>query len=100
MSVIKGNSDPLDLSAVKDDISNLRSDMKVLFQKLIDTGKSETEAAKDRVIEELRDALQVASKSGKQTVESLESRVQEKPFMSLLLSFFVGFLFGVFFAKK
>jgi ElaB/YqjD/DUF883 family membrane-anchored ribosome-binding protein len=97
---MKGNSDPLGLNAVKDDISNLRSDVKELFQNLLDTGKSETEAAKDRVIEELRDALQVASKSGKQTVESLESKVQEKPLISLLLSFFIGFFFGVFFNRK
>lgn len=97
---MNGNSDPLGLTAVKDDISNLRSDMKELFHKLIDTGKSETEAAKDRVIEELRDALQVASKSGKETVYSLESKVQEKPFISLLLSFFVGFSLGVLFNRK
>jgi ElaB/YqjD/DUF883 family membrane-anchored ribosome-binding protein len=97
---MKGNSDPLGLSAVKDDISNLRSDMKELFQKLIDTGKSETEAAKDRAIEELRDTLQLASKSGKQTVESLESKVQEKPFISLLLSFFIGFFLGALFNRK
>jgi ElaB/YqjD/DUF883 family membrane-anchored ribosome-binding protein len=97
---MKGNSDPLDLSAVKDDISNLRSDMKELFQKLIDTGKSETGAAKDKVIEELYDALEIASKSGKETVESLESKVQEKPFISLLLAFFVGLFFGVFFNRK
>ncbi|MGB7292698.1 MAG: hypothetical protein WBD99_11040 [Thermodesulfobacteriota bacterium] len=97
---MKGNSDPLGLGAVKDDISNLRSDVKELFQKLIDTGKSETEAAKDKVIEELGDALQVASKSGKETVESLQSKVQEKPFISLLLSFFIGFFFGVFFNRK
>jgi len=97
---MKGNSDPLDLSAVKDDISNLRSDMKELFHKLIDTGKSETGAAKDKVIEELYDALEIASKSGKETVESLESKVQEKPFISLLLAFFVGLFFGVFFNRK
>jgi ElaB/YqjD/DUF883 family membrane-anchored ribosome-binding protein len=97
---MKGNSDPLRLSAVKDDISNLRADMNELFQKLIDTGKSETEAAKDKVIEELSDALKVASKSGKETVESLESKVQERPLISLLFSFFIGFFFGVFFNRK
>lgn len=97
---MKGNSDPLGLSAVKDDISNLRSDMRELFYKLVDSGKIETEAAKDRVLEELSDALQVASKSGKETVESLESKVQDKPFISVLLSFFVGFLLGVLFNRK
>ena len=97
---MKGNSDPLGLSAVKDDISNLRADMNGLLQKLINTGKSETEAAKDKVIEELRDALKVASKSGKETVELLESKVQERPFTSLLLSFFIGFFFGVFSSRK
>jgi ElaB/YqjD/DUF883 family membrane-anchored ribosome-binding protein len=97
---MKGNSDPMDLSAVKEDISNLRSDMKDLLQKLIDTGRSETGAAKGRVIEELHDALELASKSGKETVESLESKVQENPFTSLLLAFFVGLLLGVFFNRK
>ena len=97
---MKGISDPSGLSAVKDDISNLRSDMKVLFQKLIDTGKSETEIAKDKATEELRDALQVATKSGKRTVELLEGKVQEKPLIGLLLSFFVGFLLGVLFNRK
>jgi ElaB/YqjD/DUF883 family membrane-anchored ribosome-binding protein len=97
---MKGNRDPLGLSAVKDDISNLRSDMKELFQKLIDTGKSETEIAKDKVTEELRDAMQVAIESGKQSVELLKSKVQENPFISLLLSFSVGFFFGALFKRK
>jgi ElaB/YqjD/DUF883 family membrane-anchored ribosome-binding protein len=100
VSIIKGNSDPLGLSAVKDDISNFRSDMKELFQKLIATGRSETEIAKDKVTEELRDALQVAATSGKQTVEILESKVQENPFISLLLSFSIGFFFGALFKRK
>ena len=38
VSIMKGNSDLLGLSTVKDDISNLRSDMNELFRKLIDTG--------------------------------------------------------------
>jgi len=97
---MSGNSDSIDLNAVKEDISKLRSDMKELFQKLIDTGRSETGAAKDRMIEELIDALETASKSGKETVESLESKVRENPFISLFLAFFVGFFFGVFLNRK
>ena len=97
---MKGHGDPSGLSAVKDDISNLGSDIKELFQKLIDTGKSETEIAKDKVTEELRDALQVATKSGRRTVELLEGKVQENPFISLLLSFFIGFFLGALFNRK
>lgn len=97
---MSGNSDSLDLNTVKEDISKLRYDMKELFQKLIDTGRSETGAAKDRMVKELIDALEIASKSGKETVESLESKVQENPFISLFLAFFVGFFFGVFLNRK
>lgn len=97
---MKGNGDPLGLGAVKDDISNLRSDMKELFQKLIDTGKSETETAKDKLAGELRDALQVATKSGKQKFELFQSKVQENPFTSLVLSFSVGFFLGALFKRR
>ena len=89
-----------DIESLKENVANLRSDISQITQSLLEKGKSETEVAKDRLIDELKFELEAARSKGKQTVENVESQIQEKPFMSLLIAFIVGLVLGKLFDKK
>ena len=89
-----------DLESLKDNVASLRADLSKISQTLLDKGKSETEVAKDRLIEELKYELEAAKAKGKETVESVENQIQEKPFMSLLIAFIVGLVLGKLFDRS
>lgn len=89
-----------DLESLKDSVASLKTDLSKISQTLLDKGKSETEVAKDRLIEELKFELEAAKAKGKETVESVESQIQEKPFMSLLIAFIVGLVLGKLFDRS
>jgi len=89
-----------DIESLKENVANLRSDISQITQSLLEKGKSETEVAKDRLIDELKFELEAARSKGRQTVENVESQIQEKPFMSLLIAFIVGLVLGKLFDKK
>lgn len=89
-----------DIENLKDNMAKLREDLTQISQTLLEKGKSETEVAKDRLIEELKYELDVAKAKGKKTVESVESQIQEKPFMSLLIAFIVGLVLGKLFDRR
>lgn len=89
-----------DIENLKDNVAKLREDLKQVTQTLLEKGKSETEVAKDRLIEELKSELDVAKAKGKETVESVESQIKEKPFMSLLIAFIVGLVLGKMFDRR
>lgn len=89
-----------DIENLKDNMTKLREDLTQISQTLLEKGKSETEVAKDRLIEELKYELDVAKAKGKKTVESVESQIQEKPFMSLLIAFIVGLVLGKLFDRR
>jgi ElaB/YqjD/DUF883 family membrane-anchored ribosome-binding protein len=90
-----------DLDAVKEDLSKLRSDIADLTQKLLDIGKSEAGSARDRIeteartlVRDLRQTLNETGAHGRRTVESVEQLLVEKPVVSLLAAFGMGFLVG------
>ncbi len=89
-----------DIESLKDNVANLRADLSQITQTLLDKGKSETEVAKDRLIDELKYELEAARTKGKKTVESVESQIQEKPFLSLLIAFIVGLVLGKIFDRS
>ena len=89
-----------DVENLKEDISKLREDLSQVARTLLNKGKGETEAAKDRLIEELKYELDNARHKGKETVETLEGKIQEKPLMSLLIAFIVGMFLGKLFDRK
>jgi ElaB/YqjD/DUF883 family membrane-anchored ribosome-binding protein len=89
-----------DLEALREDVTKLRSDLSQLAKSLLERGKSETDTAKDRVIDELMSGLRSAREKGGGTVESVEHRIQEKPLMSLLIAFLVGLVLGKLFDKR
>lgn len=88
-----------DLEALREDVTKLRADLSQLAKALLEKGKSETDSAKDKVVEELMAGLRSARVRGNDTVESVEHRIQEKPLMSLLIAFFVGLLLGKLFDR-
>jgi len=88
-----------DLDALREDVTKLRADLSQLAKALLEKGKSETDSAKDKVVDELMAGLRTARVRGNDTVESVEHRIQEKPLMSMLIAFFVGLLLGKLFDK-
>jgi len=89
-----------DLDALREDVTKLRADLSQLAKALLEKGKSETDSAKDKVVEELMAGLKTARVRGNDTVESVEHKIQEKPLMSMLIAFFVGLLLGKLFDKS
>jgi len=74
-----------DLETLKGDISKLREDLTGIAQILLEKGKSETEAARDK---------------SKETVESLERQIKEKPMLSLIIAFILGLFLGKLFDRR
>ncbi len=89
-----------DINNLKEDVTKLRSDLSQLGKTLLEKGKHETDTAKDKVIEELKSELQAARSKGKETVESVEQQIQQKPFISLLIAFMIGLILGKLFERR
>jgi ElaB/YqjD/DUF883 family membrane-anchored ribosome-binding protein len=89
-----------DLETLKGDISKLREDLTGIAQILLEKGKSETEAAKGRLSEGLQDEFQAARDKSKETVESLERQIKEKPMLSLIIAFILGLFLGKLFDRR
>lgn len=90
------NEDGLDndLESLRDDVSKLKSDISDITQKLIYKAKSDSGPMKDKIIEDLKNELDRARGKGRETFESVEQQIQEKPLMSLLIAFILGLLLG------
>ncbi|MEE9176155.1 MAG: hypothetical protein V3U19_08295 [Thermodesulfobacteriota bacterium] len=89
-----------DVETLKDDLSKLREDLTGIAQSLLEKGKTETEAAKDKLSEGLQDEFQAVRDKSKETVESLEDQIREKPLLSLLIAFIVGLFLGKLFDRR
>lgn len=89
-----------DVETLKDDILKLREDLSGIAQSLLEKGKSETEAAKEKLSEGLQDEFQAAREMGKEKVESIEDHIREKPLQSLLIAFVIGLFLGKLFDRR
>lgn len=89
-----------DIETLREDVTKLRADLSQLGKNLLERGKNETDAAKGKVIEELKYELQAARNKGTETVESVEHQIQERPFVSLLIAFLVGLVLGNLFDRR
>lgn len=89
-----------DVETLKEDISKLREDLSGIAEALLERGKTEGGAAKDRISESIRDEFQAAREKGKESVESIEDRIREKPLQSLLIAFVVGLFLGKIFDRR
>jgi ElaB/YqjD/DUF883 family membrane-anchored ribosome-binding protein len=92
-----------ELDSLKSDVAKLRSDLAGLAEALIKAGKHEAGAAKDRLEEEvgkrldsLREKAGNARDAGANALESIGSHIEERPFVSMLVAFAIGLVFGKF----
>jgi ElaB/YqjD/DUF883 family membrane-anchored ribosome-binding protein len=83
-----------ELDTLKKDLSKLRSDISELTQKLADIGKSVTGADKDKLVEGTYQALDRTREWARNAGETVEQKIKERPFISLLMAFIVGLLLG------
>jgi ElaB/YqjD/DUF883 family membrane-anchored ribosome-binding protein len=90
-----------DLETVKEDMAKLRSDIGELTQRLLEMGKSEVSSARNRVRSqarnlerEVRETLNETGERGWRTVESVEQLLAERPLVSVLGAFGLGFIVG------
>jgi ElaB/YqjD/DUF883 family membrane-anchored ribosome-binding protein len=90
-----------DLDAIKEDMTQLRSDLRELTQRLVEMGKDEVSNARNRVRsrarslgQELRETLNDTGERGLKTVESVEQLMVERPVVSLLAAFGLGLIVG------
>jgi len=85
-----------DVETLKKDISKLRQDISEITQKLLKIGKDETDAARGKV---RIGAIGQTRKRGRETVESVEEKIEERPFLTLslvsVLAFIIGLILGI-----
>jgi len=89
-----------DVDTLKEDISRLKDDLAGIAETLLEKGRAETGAAKERLSESLGDELQAARVKGIEKMESIEDQIREKPLMSLLIAFVVGLFLGKLFDRR
>lgn len=89
-----------DVDTLKEDISKLKDDLASIAETLLEKGKAETDAAKERLGETLSDEFQSARVKGKEKVDSLEDQIRDKPLMSLLIAFVIGLFLGKLFDRR
>jgi ElaB/YqjD/DUF883 family membrane-anchored ribosome-binding protein len=83
-----------DVDTLKEDISRLKDDLASIAETLLEKGKVETDAAKEKLGERFGDELEAARVKGKEQMESIEDQIREKPLMSLLIAFVIGLFLG------
>ena len=89
-----------DVDTLKEDISRLKDDLASIADTLLEKGKAETDAAKEKLGERFGDEYQSARAMGIEKMESIEDQIREKPLMSLLIAFVVGHFLGKLFDRR
>ena len=89
-----------DVDTLKEDISKLKEDLSSIAESLLQRGKAETEAAKDKLGERFGSEFQAARIKGREKVESIEDQIREKPIQSLLIAFVIGLFLGKLFDRR
>lgn len=99
--------DDINVDDLKKDIHQLRDDLSKLSRAVIDKQNGQVSHLRDEISKSSRDALrQVGERSEEalnkardisdRTVKDIEHRVQERPFVTLLLVFCAGLILGKF----
>ena len=94
-----------DYDRVKEDLQLLREDLASLAKAVSDGQKSSANNLKDEISRETRAvldqlrkrgdaALARATGAGSQTVENVEHKIEERPFLSIILMFLAGIIVG------
>lgn len=94
-----------DYGRVKDDLQLLREDLASLTKAVAEGQRSSANNLKDEISRETRaafdslrkrgdEALTRATEAGSQTVENVEHKIEERPFLSIILMFLAGIIVG------
>ncbi|MBQ0832526.1 MULTISPECIES: YqjD family protein [unclassified Marinobacter] len=94
-----------DYGRVKEDLKLLREDLASLAKAVTEGQKSNANSLKDEisrethaVLDQLRKrgdaALSRATEAGSKTVDSVEHKIEERPFLSIILMFLAGVIVG------
>lgn len=94
-----------DYARVKEDLQLLRDDLAALTKTVGDNRSSYAGHLKDEISRETRavldqlrkrgdEALSRATETGTKTVESVEHKIEERPFLSIILMFLAGIIVG------
>lgn len=99
-----------DYKQVKQDLQDLREDLTQLTKTVSEGQKSNINSLRDEIRRESLDvlgqvrqrgdeALRRAKDAGDRTVDDVESRIEERPFLSIILMFLAGVLVGKLFDR-
>ena len=87
-----------DLQQLKDDLANLTravsDSQKSNISSLRDEIRRESREAFDQVRQKGNDALDRAKNAGDKAVHEVEHKIEERPFLSIMIMFLVGVLVG------
>jgi len=89
-----------DVDAIKADIDVLRKDLTAVLDRIKGTASSRAEAevqALQRRINKIADDVQA---SGRDTLRTVEERIEERPLVSLAMAFAVGLVLGRLFDRR
>ena len=88
-----------EVAALKDDMARLREDIANLTRALGESASGYKDSAQEQLLRRARQAqaqaaeqLEKAQAAGQKVVEDMETKIVEKPFMSLLTAASVGFI--------
>ncbi len=90
-----------EMEALREDVARLRADLAKIAESLKDIGVEEAVRTKSAVgemaqalIDEVRTAFESAKGKGKSSVEAVEHKIGDRPFVSLLTAFGTGIILG------
>lgn len=94
-----------DYARVKDDLTALRDDLAALTKAVASSQANSASNLKDEISKETHaifdqlrasgdKAIARATEAGSQTVESVEHKIEERPFLSIILMFLAGIVVG------
>jgi ElaB/YqjD/DUF883 family membrane-anchored ribosome-binding protein len=89
-----------DVDAIRSDIDVLRKDLAAVLDRIKDTAGSRAEAevrALQRRINKIADDVQT---SGRESLRTIEERIEERPLVSLGMAFVVGLVLGRLFDRR
>ena len=89
-----------DVDAIRSDIDVLRKDLATVVDRIKGTASSRAEAevqALQRRINKIADDIQA---SGRESLRTVEERIEERPLVSLAMAFAVGLVLGRLFDRR
>ncbi|WP_296935548.1 hypothetical protein [uncultured Marinobacter sp.] len=83
-----------DYNQVKRDLQELREDLAKLTRTVSESQKSNISSLRDEIRRESREALHRAKDAGDKAFHDVEHKIEERPFLSIIVMFLAGILVG------